>query len=69
MASKYEKAMTVAVCAAGIIGVAYGMADENHSAFVLGLLFVIAGYLRIRRKLKETPKGNDSRGDDAAPGS
>jgi hypothetical protein len=33
--------------------VAYGMAEKNDPVFVAGLVFVIAGYLLIRRKLKD----------------
>ena len=49
-----EKAVTVAVCVIGVLAVAYGMTRSNHVAFVIGLVFVIGGYLRIRKKLKES---------------
>jgi hypothetical protein len=49
-----EKALTLGLCLAGILAIAYGMTKQNHVVFVIGLLFVIAGYLRIRKKLKES---------------
>jgi hypothetical protein len=49
-----EKAMTVVICLIGVIAVAFGMIRPNHTAFVIGLVFVIGGYLRIRKKLKES---------------
>ena len=48
-----EKAFIVCVCVFGILAVSYGMIKENNGVFILGLLFVIGGYLLIRRKLKE----------------
>jgi LPXTG-motif cell wall-anchored protein len=47
-----EKPLLACVYIAGIIAVAYGMSKENDVIFILGLLFIIAGYLLIRRKLK-----------------
>jgi LPXTG-motif cell wall-anchored protein len=38
----------------GVLAVSYGMIKENNAVFILGLLFVIGGYLLIRRKLKES---------------
>ncbi len=48
-----EKAFIVCLCVFGVLAVSYGMIKENNAAFILGLLFVIGGYLLIRRKLKE----------------
>lgn len=52
MTSNHEKSIIVLFCAIGISCVVYGMGKENNMIFVVGLLFVIAGYLLIRRKLK-----------------
>jgi hypothetical protein len=52
MKPKKEKLIIVLICLAGIGAVGYGMAKENHPIFIVGILFVIAGYLFIRRKLK-----------------
>jgi hypothetical protein len=49
-----EKPLTLGLCIVGVLAVAYGMIRQNHVAFIIGLLFVIAGYLRIRKKLKES---------------
>ena len=49
-----EKILTVVICLIGVLAVAYGMIRQNHVAFIIGLIFVVAGYLRIRKKLKES---------------
>ena len=57
MSLKYlfnEKPLTSVICVIGVLAVAYGMTRTNHVAFVIGLVFVIGGYLRIRKKLKES---------------
>ncbi|MBK5100619.1 MAG: hypothetical protein JJE15_06445 [Desulfobacteraceae bacterium] len=53
---KNEKLLLACVCIVGIIAVAYGMSKENDLIFILGLLFIIPGYLLIRRKLKANRK-------------
>ena len=52
MKPKTEKALIALTCVLGISGVAYGMVEKNDPVFIVGLFFVIAGYLLIRRKLK-----------------
>lgn len=47
-----EKALILLVCLFGILGVCYGMVNKDHPIFIAGLVFVVAGYLMIRRKLK-----------------
>jgi hypothetical protein len=47
-----EKALILLVCLLGILGVCYGMVNKDHPIFIAGLVFVVAGYLMIRRKLK-----------------
>jgi hypothetical protein len=57
MSLKYllnEKTLTIVLCVMGVLAVAYGMTRSNHVAFVIGLVFVIGGYLRIRKKMKES---------------
>ena len=49
---KNEKAVPACVCIAGITAVAYGMSKENDLIFIVGVLLIIAGYLHIRKKLK-----------------
>ena len=51
-----EKALIIVLCAIGILTVSYGMFKDNDAVFIIGLLFVIGGYLLIRRKLKESIK-------------
>jgi hypothetical protein len=62
MSLKYffnEKARTTVLCVIGVLAVAYGMIRPNHVAFIIGLVFVIGGYLRIRKKLKESIQKKD----------
>ena len=47
-----EKTLILVVCLLGIMGVCYGMVNEDHPVFIAGLVFVVAGYLMIRKKLK-----------------
>ena len=42
----------------GIVAVSYGMLKDNNLVFIIGLLFVIGGYLLIRRKIKAHIKDN-----------
>lgn len=48
-----SKYLSVFMCATGVVAVIYGIIKDNNLVFILGLLCVIAGYLLIRRKLKE----------------
>ena len=54
MTSKHEKSIIVFLCAIGISCIVYGMGKEDNTVFIVGLLFIIAGYLLIRRKMKES---------------
>ncbi len=49
-----EKTLIVCLCVFGLLAVSYGMFKENDMVFIIGVLFVIGGYLLIRRKLKES---------------
>ena len=49
-----EKILTAIICLIGILGILYGMTNKNNVIFIIGVLFVVAGYLLIRRKLKES---------------
>ena len=48
-----QKALILTICIIGIVAVSYGMARDNNVIFVIGIVFVIAGYLLIRRRIKE----------------
>jgi len=48
-----SKYLSVFICATGIVEVTYGIIKDNNLVFIIGLLCVIAGYLLVRRKLKE----------------
>jgi len=54
MTPKHEKSIIAFLCAIGMTCVVYGMGKENNIVFIVGVLLVIAGYLLIRRKLKES---------------
>jgi LPXTG-motif cell wall-anchored protein len=51
-----EKAIIICLCAFGVMAVSYGLIQENNAIFIIGLLFIIGGYLLIRRRLKESIK-------------
>ena len=53
MGTMKGKALILVVCLFGILGVSYGMMNKDHLVFIAGLVFVVAGYLMIRKKLKE----------------
>lgn len=49
-----EKAFIVFLCAAGVMLVAYGMVNKDNPLFIVGLVFVVGGYLLIRKELKQS---------------
>ena len=52
-----EKVIALIFCAFGVLSVAYGMTKENDVLFIIGLVFIISGYLLIRRGLKKAIQG------------
>ena len=48
-----HKALIFIICAIGILAVSYGVAKDDNVIFVIGILFVIGGYLLVRRRIKE----------------
>jgi hypothetical protein len=48
-----QKALIFIICAIGIVAVSYGVAKDDNAVFVIGIVFVIGGYLLIRRRIKE----------------
>lgn len=53
-----RKYLIAPICMIGIVALAYGMMKDNSLIFIIGLLFVIAGYLLIRRRMKESIRNN-----------
>lgn len=49
-----EKAFIITACLIGIAVGFYGIINENNIAFIVGIIFIIGGYLRIRKKMKES---------------
>jgi len=47
-----KKSTIVLICLVGVSGVAYGMLKDNDLIFIVGVLFVIGGYVLIRRKIR-----------------
>jgi LPXTG-motif cell wall-anchored protein len=53
-----RKYLIAPICMIGIVVVAYGMVKDNSLIFIIGLVFVIGGYLLIRRRMKESIRSN-----------
>jgi len=53
-----KKYLIAPICMIGVVGVGYGMANDNNLIFIVGLVFVIAGYLLIKRKIRESMRNN-----------
>jgi hypothetical protein len=49
-----KKPLLILICVIGITAVGYGMLKDNDPIFILGIVFVTAGYLLIRRRLKDS---------------
>ena len=49
-----QKVCIILLCVIGLIGVFYGMVRENNLIFIVGIIFVIVGYLMLRKRLKES---------------
>lgn len=54
LSPRNEKVLTSVLCVIGIICVVYGMIEKDNPVFIIGIILVIAGYLLIRRRLKES---------------
>ncbi|MBW1768270.1 MAG: hypothetical protein JRJ65_14640 [Deltaproteobacteria bacterium] len=48
-----EKLLIILMCVIGLAGVCYGMLRHSNVAFIIGVVFVIGGYLVIRKRLKD----------------
>ncbi|MBW1692436.1 MAG: hypothetical protein JRI71_09645 [Deltaproteobacteria bacterium] len=53
-----SNALIALMCVVGIGGVSYGMLNDDNVVFIIGVLFAIAGYLLIRRRLKHHIRDN-----------
>lgn len=47
-----KKYLIIFICIIGISAVSYGMLKDNRIIFIIGLVFVIWGYVLIRKKIK-----------------
>jgi len=54
LSPRKEKILISILCVIGISGIVYGMTEKNNPVFIVGMIFVAAGYLMIRKKLKES---------------
>ena len=66
-----SKALTILICMVGILAVSYGMVKDNDAIFIVGIAFVIGGYLLIRKRIKDHARKNLARtnGNSEAPNS
>ena len=53
-----NKALIILICIIGISAVSYGMLKDNRIIFIIGLVFVIWGYVLIRKKIKASIRNN-----------
>ena len=53
-----SNALISLMCVVGVGGISYGMLNDDNVVFITGVLFAIAGYLLIRRKLKHHVRDN-----------
>ena len=53
-----NNALITLMCVVGIGGISYGMLNDDNLVFIIGVVFAIAGYLLIRRKLKQHIRDN-----------
>jgi uncharacterized membrane protein len=53
------KILTIFLCVIGLSSVCYGMVKDNDILFIVGILFVIAGYIMIRKRLKAAMQNKD----------
>ena len=54
-----EKAFIIILCIVGLVAVSYGMIKDNDVIFIIGIIFVIAGYLIIRTRIKKIIREKD----------
>jgi hypothetical protein len=54
-----ERFLIILLCATGIVSVSYGMIKDNDIIFVIGIIFVISGYVIIRKRLKKSIREKD----------
>jgi LPXTG-motif cell wall-anchored protein len=57
----HNRKLISVICVIGILAVSYGMLNDNNLVFIIGLVFVIGGYLLIRRRIKDYIKKNLTR--------
>ena len=57
----HNKTLISLICVIGILAISYGMLNDNNLIFIVGLVFVIGGYLLIRRRIKDYIKKNLTR--------
>lgn len=51
-----EKILIVLLCVVGLASVCYGIVKDNDSVFIMGIIFVIVGYVMIRKKISDSIK-------------
>ena len=54
----HNKTLISLLCVIAVVAVSYGMLNGNDLIFIIGLVFVIGGYLLIRKRIKEYVRKN-----------
>jgi len=53
---KHRRWLQVTLVVLGVAGVIYGMVLQDNPVFIAGIVIGVAGYLLVRRELKESTK-------------
>jgi len=58
---KKERHIILLLCISGVAAVIFGMARQNNPVFIAGIISVVAGYLLIRKKIRQSVKDRTGR--------
>lgn len=59
MEKRHRRWLQVLLPVVGAAGVVYGVVRESHPVFILGIVVGVAGYLLIRRDLKDSVRDRE----------
>ena len=54
----HKRTLISVICVFGIAAALYGMLSNNDLIFIVGLVFVIGGYLLLRTRIKDYVRKN-----------
>jgi len=49
-----EKTLIILLCVIGMAAVSYGMIMDNDVVFIMGIIFVIVGYVMMRKRINKS---------------